>query len=114
MTTINPVILDITLSAAAVVVVVVIVIEVPLPIPMPLPPPLIHLINGDSLGLGQEEDSENTHDDDEGREEEGAGFHLAKHGEEDLGDQEGAQHIHGNSKEEAGRSSLNWVDFTWD
>ena len=54
-----------------------------------------HLLDGDVLGLGEEEGDEDGHDDDpSGEEVEEAELHVAEHGEEGLRDDEGEEHVH--------------------
>ena len=53
-----------------------------------------HLLDGDVLGLGQEEVDEDGHDHhEEGEEDEQTELQVAEHCEEDLGDDEGEDHI---------------------
>lgn len=60
-----------------------------------LSPNLLHLFNGNVLGLRQEEVDEESHDSDKKREEdEQAELHVAKHVEEQLSDQESHQHVY--------------------
>ncbi|KAE8672658.1 hypothetical protein F3Y22_tig00111835pilonHSYRG00055 [Hibiscus syriacus] len=59
-------------------------------------PSLVHLFDGDVLRLRDEEVNEDSHDDDKaGEEEEEIELQVAKHGEEDLSNDEGEDHVDG-------------------
>lgn len=74
---------------------------------MLLPNSVIHLINGDSLGLRQKEKGETAHDEDPGgEEEEDPGPQMAEHGEKRLRYDEGEYHVGADGDEETGCSCL--------
>jgi hypothetical protein len=74
--------------------VVVVAVHVALPEPVLLPDPLGHLLDGHVLGLRQEEEHEERHDEDPGGEEDEDGvLEVAEHGEEGLRDDEGEEQV---------------------
>ena len=74
----------------------------PLPEPVFLPDSVGHLVDGNALGLRQEEDGKEEHDDDPGaEEEEDVGAHVAEHCEEGLRDEEGEEHVGAHGEEVA-------------
>lgn len=72
-----------------------------------------HLLNRHTLRLRQEEVDEDGHDEHEdGEEEEEEELHVAKHGEEHLGNAEGEEHVHHNVYALPSRPDLQWEDLT--
>lgn len=65
-----------------------------LPEPVLAPDSLLHLVDGDPLGLRDQEYGEDHHDEDpSGEEQEDAPLEGTKHGEESLSDNEGEEHV---------------------
>lgn len=73
---------------------VLVVVHEAFPEPVLLPDAVGHLLDGDVLGLGKEEEDEDGHDEDPGGEEgEDAVLEVAEHGEEGLRDDEGEEEV---------------------
>lgn len=77
------------------------------------PPHTVHLFNWDSLGLRQKQCNKDGHDDHKpSKEEEESKFQVAEHGEENLSNGEGEQHVNSNIEGLTCRSNLERADFT--
>lgn len=75
-------------------------------------PNSVNLFNGDVLCLRQEEEHENSHNDYKaGKEKEETELQVAEHGEENLSDEKGEQHVDGDVDGLACRSDLQRADL---
>lgn len=76
-------------------------------------PNLPHFFNWNALCFGQEEVDEECHDQhEEGKEEEQAELHVAKHCQEDLCNQESEKHVHRHIDTLSSRTNLQGKDLT--
>lgn len=96
-------------------VMVLIIIHKPVPEPVLLPYPLSHLFNGHILGFREEEEDEERHEQNPGREEdEDAKLEMAKHGKEGLGHDKGEEEVDTDSDALASRPSFHGEGLTGD